>query len=233
MITISGSVGAGGTNKQTDVALVQYLINANIHRLIPIRPLAVDGLSGPATEGAISYVRRRLNLASSRRAGAVFPGDAMLTTLASALGIGAPPNLTAQFESLRHKGRAKQMAIGRITVNQRVYVFVSGGHGRGHLPPGDYAATKHRDSRTEVGFSSDGVGFTFALSDKADPRVGGVSRTLLRIHPDGGVLGTKGCIGILGAAVTQTAFKLDMKTELSRVSAGGGSFKLTVRGIAR
>ena len=37
----------------------------------------------------------------------------------------------------------------------------------------------------------DGIGFSINLSDIGD-------RNLLRIHPDGGVRGTQGCIGLNG-----------------------------------
>ena len=43
----------------------------------------------------------------------------------------------------------------------------------------------------------DGVGFSVNLSDKWDPAANRM-RSLLRIHPDGGLPGTEGCVGILG-----------------------------------
>jgi hypothetical protein len=70
-----------------------------------------------------------------------------------------------------------------------------------------------------------GVGYSFALNDAYDPRVR-ARRTLLRIHPDGGVEGTEGCIGIVGGAAVQRQFVADMRAQLAR---GGGSFALTVR----
>jgi hypothetical protein len=54
------------------------------------------------------------------------------------------------------------------------------------------------------------------MSDKYDPRVGGADRSALRIHPDGGVAGTKGCIGILGGPQTLRALRDDMYAELKR-----------------
>ena len=69
-----------------------------------------------------------------------------------------------------------------------------------------------------------GVGYSFAVSDKFDPRVGG-NRQLLRIHPDGGSAGTEGCIGIVGDAATQRRFRDDMLSEIRR---NGGSYQLTV-----
>jgi len=71
----------------------------------------------------------------------------------------------------------------------------------------------------------DGVGYSFAMSDKYDSRVGG-TRKLLRIHPDGGGAGTIGCIGIVGNGNVQRSFREDMRAELAR---NGGSFNLKVR----
>ncbi len=230
MIAIGKSVGKGGINVMNDVALIQYLINANLNRLTPLKPLAIDGKSGPATAEAIAHARDRVERVCHMHASRVEPGAPLISALAPALRVGAPPNMTARFEELRYRGRARQMAIGRITINQsKTYVFISGGFGRGHLPAGKYGVDKHSDSRSETGFSSDGVGYTFALSDAADSRVGGAARQLLRIHPDGGKTGTKGCIGILGAAATQRAFKIDMNAELDRA---GGTVELTVQGMA-
>jgi len=70
-----------------------------------------------------------------------------------------------------------------------------------------------------------GVGWSFAVSDKFDPRVG-ATRSLLRIHPDGGTAGTQGCIGIVGDAATMRRFRDDMNAELKR---NGGRYTLNVR----
>lgn len=49
---LSGSVGAGGTNRRDDVALVQLLLNAErTAKKLPL--LAVDGIAGPNTVNAI------------------------------------------------------------------------------------------------------------------------------------------------------------------------------------
>ena len=42
----------------------------------------------------------------------------------------------------------------------------------------------------------DGVGFSVDLSDKWDPALKR-TRSLLRIHPDGNLPGTQGCVGII------------------------------------
>jgi hypothetical protein len=58
--TISQSVGKGGVNRPGDVRTVQELLNANIGKLTPLRPLATDGRIGPATQGAIDEFQRRV-----------------------------------------------------------------------------------------------------------------------------------------------------------------------------
>jgi hypothetical protein len=65
---------------------------------------------------------------------------------------------------------------------------LSGGWGKGPLPDGRYRCSNLR-TRKEHAMVRDGVGFSVVLSDMP-------GRKLLRIHPDGGVPGTLGCIGI-------------------------------------
>jgi hypothetical protein len=71
----------------------------------------------------------------------------------------------------------------------------SGSSGLYPLPPGRYVASNYRD-RTDPVMVRDDVGFSVDLSDHYDP-VAGRTRSLPRIHPDGGKPGTEGCIGIL------------------------------------
>jgi uncharacterized protein YraI len=133
-------------------------------------------------------------------------------------------NCTAIFERTTYEGQRNQMKTGTITINGHAYFFRSGGYGRGNLPPGEYRVTPHMWSRTDSSMSVGGVGYSFALSDAFDPRIS-ARRSLLRIHPDGGVPGTEGCIGIVGEAATQRQFLADMRAQLGR----SGSFNLTVR----
>ena len=133
-------------------------------------------------------------------------------------------NLTATVDKIDKKGALNQMTTGKITVNGRTYDYRSGGHGNGNLPPGEYKVTPHLWSRNTPGMVVGGVGYSFALSDKHDPRTG-KDRSLLRIHPDGGTPGTQGCIGIVGNAAVQKQFLEDMRAELAR---NGGSFTLKV-----
>ncbi len=139
-------------------------------------------------------------------------------------GDGDVPNQTAVFDSVSKAGARSQMMTGRITVNGRTYNFRSGGGGRGNLPPGEYQITPHMWSRGDRSMNVGGVGYSFAMSDKYDSRVGG-TRSLLRIHPDGGGAGTIGCIGVVGNASVQAQFREDMRAELAR---NGGSFTLRV-----
>jgi hypothetical protein len=132
---------------------------------------------------------------------------------------------TANITNVSRAGRRDQLVTGNVTVNGHSYSFRSGGFGRGSLPPGPYTVTPHLWNRSDRSMSVGGVGYSFALSDKFDPRVGG-TRRLLRIHPDGGTPGTEGCMGIVGDAATQRRFREDMRAELAR---NGGRFTLNVR----
>ncbi len=131
---------------------------------------------------------------------------------------------TATFDRVRGPGTRSQQVTGRVTVNGHTYDFRSGGYGRGSLPPGSYTVTPHLWSRSDRSMSVDGVGYSFALSDKYDRRVG-ANRSLLRIHPDGGTPGTMGCVGIVGNGAVQRQFREDMREELRR---NGGRFTLNV-----
>jgi transglycosylase-like protein with SLT domain len=67
------SVGRQSANIRADVITVQQLINAKIP--IPLRPLKVDGLCGPATVFAIEEIQRR-SLGMARPDGKVDPNGA-------------------------------------------------------------------------------------------------------------------------------------------------------------
>lgn len=137
---------------------------------------------------------------------------------------GAPANGTATTDVVSKAGQRNQMTTGRVTINGNTYTYNSGGSGNGNLPKGQYAVTAFKNETNQAGMVRDGVGFSFALSDKHDPRTGR-DRTLLRIHPDGGNAGTLGCMGIVGNAATLRQFRNDMNAELRR---NGGRFNLTV-----
>lgn len=133
--------------------------------------------------------------------------------------------IVAQFTGTQRAGERRQMKTGTITVGGTAYEFRSGGHGKGNLPVGTYTATKHLMNRSDSSMRVGNVGYSFALTDKFDPRVK-ATRTTLRIHPDGGVPGTEGCIGIVGDAKTQAAFRSALAKELDL---SGGHVQLEVR----
>lgn len=69
---------------------------------------------------------------------------------------------------------------------------ISGPHGNGSIPNGDYTIYRGVEYYGDKGYVRDGVGFVFNLRyDKATSQ-----RPGLEIHPDGNVPGTLGCIGL-------------------------------------
>lgn len=224
MLTIGKKVGRGGTNVANDVMLVQVLLNMNIKKMPGQKPIKMDGKSGKNTESAISKFQElvvKMRMPDAR----VDPGGKTISTLVRGASAGAPPNMTAVFERTRFEGQNRQMKIGRISVNGVTYLFTCGGFGRGSIPTGEYEVSKHLDTRSESSFSVDGVGYSFKLSDKWDARAlkpgtttRGDTRSLLRIHPDGGKSGTNGCIGILGGGQTQKSFRTNMNAEIKKAN---------------
>ena len=98
------------------------------------------------------------------------------------------------------------MAKGILTIYQcgddfefkrAEFEAVSGLHGAKQLydclPNGAYMTNNYRERTDNVGFINDGVGFSIDLLPLFS-----TNRTDLRIHPDGGFPGTKGCIGLSG-----------------------------------
>jgi hypothetical protein len=164
---------------------------------------------------------------SSARASSTGTGGTTASGATAAAGstTGSGADGTAQITSTKNAGARNQLVSGKVTVNGNNYDFNSGGHGRGSLPKGDYQVTPFKNSTGQAGMVRDGVGFSFAMSDKFDSRVGD-KRTLLRIHPDGGSVGTNGCLGIVGNAATLKQFRDDMNAEIRR---NGGSYTLRVQ----
>ncbi|MFN8996504.1 MAG: RHS repeat-associated core domain-containing protein [Pseudomonadota bacterium] len=67
---------------------------------------------------------------------------------------------------------------------------VSGPWGKGRLPPGTYKGDNLRRRTNKAMVCEDGNGWSLDLDPKFK-----TDRDLLRIHPDGNVPGTEGCIG--------------------------------------
>ena len=190
--------------------------------------IEADGSFGPRTRAAVVAFQRSRGITADGAIGPETmrhlrsePRSNVDTTQPSTGG----QNGVARITRTHNAGARTQMVEGQVTVNGNTYNFRSGGHGRGSLPTGDYTITRHLDSRSDRSMSVGGVGYSFAMSDKYDPRVRG-TRSLLRIHPDGGSAGTEGCLGIVGNADVQRRFRADMLAELRR---NGGSYTLTVR----
>lgn len=191
-----------------------------------------DGIFGPRTERALRGYQRSMGLQNDgiagRRTFAALNGPDSFEPSRPAPQAGV--NGTAR---LNGQPNGKGMTTGSITVNGNTYQFNSGSGSKFSVPQGEYRVTAHRNSRSEAAFSRDGVGFSFLLEDKRRPgsdamydRRAGRDRTALRIHPDGGAVGTAGCIGILGDAATMRRFRDDMNAELRR---NGGSYTLRVQ----
>lgn len=195
-------------------------------------PGGVDGVFGRKTERAVVAFQRARGLAVDGQAGedtslalrSARNRDVFEPSPSAPTGRGGGDG-TGVINSVERAGRRNQRVTGTLTVNGHEYTFRSGGFGRGSLPTGTYTVTPHLWSRSNASMSVDGVGYSFAVSDKFDPRVGG-TRRLLRIHPDGGTPGTEGCIGIVGRGDVQRRFREDMRAELNR---NGGRYSLTIR----
>jgi peptidoglycan hydrolase-like protein with peptidoglycan-binding domain len=59
-MSIRSSVGNRGVNRFEDVMLVQQLLNCQRTPAYSYGPIAVDGLSGPQTIGAITTYQRKV-----------------------------------------------------------------------------------------------------------------------------------------------------------------------------
>lgn len=96
--------------------------------------------------------------------------------------------------------RQGQLAEGRLTWPAKGLdsKAVSGPHGNGALPVGKYGMPRNKMLDKPAGSpycDPDGK----CWMQPADPVDPGNTRTELGIHPDGGVSGTEGCIGLIGS----------------------------------
>ncbi|MFO1372573.1 MAG: peptidoglycan DD-metalloendopeptidase family protein [Candidatus Competibacteraceae bacterium] len=89
MVTITASVGAGGTNKREDVIKVQTLLNQNRARVPEAREITVDGIVGKETLNAITNFQRHV-VGLSNPDGRVDPNGRTLNELNRGAGSSAP-----------------------------------------------------------------------------------------------------------------------------------------------
>ena len=111
-------------------------------------------------------------------------------------------------------------ASGRLMLNGKSYAVVSGGYGRGPLPAGMYRVKVRQvvDRGLGNGFRIGATQYFIPIESRFQS-----NRSGLGIHPDGGPLGTKGCIGLQGDDAK--AFW----TDWTRLPLGGRPTTLAVR----
>lgn len=201
-------------------------------------PGATDGSFGPKTKSAVERYQaaRRLEVdgvvGNQTMAALQRDGFDRRTTNPVDLngGNGRAPNGTARIDTPRG-GRG--MVTGSITVNGNTYQFRSGNGRSFSTPQGEFRVRAHMNSRSDAGFTRDGVGFSYVMEDPRRPGSdrfydarAGRDRQYLRIHPDGASAGTAGCIGVLGDAATLRRFRQDLNAELAR---NNGTYTLRVQ----
>jgi peptidoglycan hydrolase-like protein with peptidoglycan-binding domain len=158
-------VGRGGVNSRSDVELVQSLINSKIKEISPLAPLAVDGIVGPKTIGAIERYQKSV-VGLSRPDGRVDPGGKTITALLSGAphapggpktpgaGPGAPPGKPSapksnvgslQLRVERFQSSDKSM-IGKLFLNDKYICYTleeawrNNAKGNSCVPAGTYNA---------------------------------------------------------------------------------------------
>lgn len=85
--------------------------------------------------------------------------------------------------------------LGFLCIDKNQYACVSGKHGLGALPKGVYTIDKCYKLKAINGKTEPYTGKEFPWVAKLTPQFK-TNRSKLLIHPDGGVEGTRGCIGI-------------------------------------
>lgn len=81
---ISQSVGTNAVNSQSDVRTIQFLLNFNLKRLLPLAPLKTDGCIGAATIQAITQFQKTV-AGQANPTGKIDPADPILKQLRTAI----------------------------------------------------------------------------------------------------------------------------------------------------
>jgi len=155
-------------------------------------------------------------------------------------------NIIASTNSISNQERPNAMKQGTLQLVSPdgkllgTYQFRNGGGGRGYIPAGNYVVGPEEpltnDERRAMTVGRSGWKFRiFNASggrEIADPRVEhiptssnpqGGPRDGILIHPDGGNVGTNGCIGIVGDERTQEDFRNKLNTLIQQ---SGGKYTL-------
>jgi hypothetical protein len=114
------------------------------------------------------------------------------------------------------KSTSANAKLGFLCIGQNKYICVSGKYGLGALPKGMYKINKCYKLKPIKGKTEPYTGKEFPWVAKLTPQFK-TNRSKLLIHPDGGVEGTRGCIGIKNKdkqAYEQISNLLKVKKEL-------------------
>ncbi len=90
--------------------------------------------------------------------------------------------------------------VGDKSLKRASFAAISGSSKLFSLQNGEYKTNTFRERTTEA-MVKDGVGFSINLNPTFS-----TNRSLLRIHPDGNLPGTEGCIGLTGKGATLNNF---------------------------
>jgi putative chitinase len=167
---IATSVGKKGKNGKSDVKTIQMLLNLNLHRLIPLAPLAEDGGIGDKTIFAITEFQRR-NLNTPNPDGKVDPIGKTLTALQSgmpdgftkeklaAIFINAKPELIEKFFNPL---LVKMNDNGITTLLRKAHFLAQIGHESGELRfTEEIASGAAYEGRADLGNTETGDGVRF------------------------------------------------------------------------
>ena len=137
---IAKSVGRDGANSLADSKMVQALLNENLSRLKPLRPVLVDGNPGAETIGTIWEFQRRIEGVTA--SGRVDPASPTLRALRAGMTPGITNNkllaimsYAIQSDTTRYfQPLVEHMAACQINTPLRMAHFLAQvGHESGHL----------------------------------------------------------------------------------------------------